>query len=91
MARNILTIIFLLQDQDEYKWSDATYLSYFNWLRHQNMTSSEERCAVLDTDIFDCTDTCEYPDGNWVVTSCTETHPYLCKIKKGKFQLDQMI
>ena len=49
------------------------------------MSSSEERCAVLDTDIFDCTDTCEYPDGNWVVTSCTETHPYLCKIKKGKF------
>ena len=55
------------------------------------MSSSEERCAVLDTDIFDCTDTCEYPDGNWVVTSCTETHPYLCKIKKGKFQEGQMI
>ena len=49
------------------------------------MTSSEERCAVLDTEIFDCTDTCEYPDGNWVVTSCTEAHPYLCKIKKGVY------
>ena len=38
------------------------------------MTSNEERCAVMDTERFDCTDTCEYPDGNWIVGSSIDTN-----------------
>ena len=55
------------------------------------MTSSEERCAIMDTEIFECTDTCEYPDGNWVVVPCTETHPYMCKSKKGMIFIFMLI
>ena len=58
-------------------------MSYYNWLVNQNMSTSEERCVIMDTERFECTDTCEYPDGNWIVVSCTETHPYMCKQKKG--------
>ena len=47
------------------------------------MSSAEERCVIMDTERYECTDTCEYPDGNWIVVPCTETHPYMCKVKKG--------
>ena len=82
-----LLLIIPFQTSDEYKWSDASTMSYYNWLTNQNMSSTEERCAILDTDRYECTDTCEYPDGNWIVTPCTETHPYMCKAKKGLFRI----
>ena len=68
-------------------WSDGTYLGdYNNWLRSQDINIDGEQCAILDTEIFDCTHTCEYPDGNWVSTPCTEKHPYMCKSgKEGKY------
>ena len=56
---------------------------YNNWLRSQDANIEGERCAVLDTEMWDCTDTCEYPDGNWIAKNCTQKHAYMCKVKTG--------
>ena len=65
-------------------WSDGTNLGeYNNWLRSQDANFEGERCAVLDTEMWDCTDTCEYPDGNWIAKNCTQKHSYMCKVKTG--------
>ena len=80
----MLNFFCTLKGEYKYKWSDGTYLvDYNNWLRSQDRNIDGEQCAVLNTEIFDCPDICEYPDGNWVSTSCDEKHPYMCKIKEG--------
>ena len=81
---NISQYTFYLQDNDVYEWSDGSKLGdYSNWLRSQGPYVEWEQCAVLDTEIWDCTDTCEYPDGNWISRNCTEKHPFMCKVKEG--------
>ena len=73
-----------LQDGDVYEWSDGTYPgAYNNWLRSQDSNIEGEKCAVMDTEVWDCPNTCEYPDGNWMAKNCTQKHPYMCKIKEG--------
>ena len=73
-----------LQDGGFEQWSDGSNLGdYNNWLRSQGENIEGERCAVLDTEMWDCTDTCEYPDGNWIAKNCTQKHPYICKVKTG--------
>ena len=68
---------------DVFKWSDGWDLSFNNWLDDQQINGGDQKCAYLDVERFTCGEACEYPDGNWIATACTETHPYMCKYGTG--------
>ena len=56
---------------------------YSNWLDGQQGGGDEAKCAILDVNKFKCNEACEYPDGNWIASPCTEQHPYMCKFGDG--------
>ena len=74
----------LFQNHDAYRWSTGLDLTYRNWLTAgQEVVTDDDECAVVDIERFNCVETCEYPDGNWLVKPCDETHPYMCKYGPG--------
>ena len=58
-------------------------MTYQNWYNDQQVTNKDNQCAYLDVNKYWCDESCEYPDGNWIATSCSETHPYMCKHGDG--------
>ena len=73
----------LFQNKDIFKWSDGWDMTYQNWYPNQQSSTDENQCAYLDINEFYCEDSCGYPEGYWFATSCSETHPYMCKYGDG--------
>ena len=42
----------------------------------------------MDINEFFCEDSCGYPEGYWFATSCSETHPYMCKYGDGNNDIE---